>query len=311
MVKLEHLRYFIAAAEKRSFHSASRALFISSTSIVHAVKQLEDHYGICLFIRKKSVGLTLTSDGKKLLKMAQSLLNEVDIIDDAFSNSKDGLKGELVVGCQEGLTWSLLPRVIGILEKKHPNLEVIMKTTWMEERFAPLENGEIDVLVTFLVNEVAPKTLDTTLLCRPQICALMRKGHPLDNESNGVNLRDLANYPQVMINDGDGYSLFYNMYKDLGFEPKVKLMSNISTGAQSIVGRTDAVSLRIIRPVNKLSPLGDAIVSPKIADNVIGPDLVVLTNKMRTYSRDTKQGVFIKEVERIFASGEMKKHIYY
>ena len=131
MVKLEYLRYFKMAAEKLSFNSAAKSLFKSSTSIVHAVDQLENHYGVSLFVRKKSIGLTLTADGKKLLRMANDLLQNAELIDDEFISSHEGVRGELIVGCQEGLSWSLLPRVICALQVEHPKLKSSMQTTWM------------------------------------------------------------------------------------------------------------------------------------------------------------------------------------
>ena len=179
MIKLEYLRYFLAATEKKSFAAAAQSLFMSTTSIVHAVNQLEDHYKITLFVRKKAVGLTLTADGEKLRDKSRKLLLEADAIDNTFSSPEEGLQGELLVGCQEGLTWSLLPRVIGHLERQHPNLKIIIKTVWMEERLIPLKNGEIDILVTFLVNQKIPEQFVATSLCRPHTVALMRKGHPL------------------------------------------------------------------------------------------------------------------------------------
>lgn len=311
MIKLEYLRYFKMAAEKKSFSAAADALFISSTSIVHAVNQLERHYNAKLFVRKKSVGLILTADGERLLRKSDSLLSEVALIDEAFISNEEGLRGELMVGCQEGLTWSLLPRVIGHLEKKHPNLKVLMRTVWMEERFAPLENGEIDVLVTFLVDQQTPSQFSSTLLCQPNTGALMRKGHPLDKKEGSVTLDDLANFPQVMINDGDAHGLFYGMYQKEGLNPEIMLMSNISTGAQAIVGRTDAISLRILRPAHKLSPLGDPITCLPVANEVNKPDLVAITNKLRNQSEQTKHSAFLQELLGVFESGEMREHIYY
>lgn len=310
MIQIKYFRYFQAAAEKKSFVGAADALFISATSIVHAINQLEDHYQIVVFVRRKSAGLTLTPDGKRLLGMSRSLLREVESIDNAFANTSRGLTGELVVGCQEGLSWSLLPRVIGYLKQKHPNLKVTMKTVWLQELFSPLENGDIDVLVTFLVDRKVPKSFQSTLLCRPNTGVMMRKGHPLDN-GTPVTIEQAAQYPQVMINDGDGYNLFHAMYKSRDLHPEVMLQSNISTSTQAIVGRTDAISLRILRPTHQLSPLGDAIVCHQISTDVVRPDLVVITNAGRSKNSMTKHSVFTEEAKKIFDSGEMQQHIYY
>jgi len=309
-MKLEYLRLFIAAARSKSFSAAANELFISTTSIVHAVNQLEDHYGVSLFIRKKSIGLELTRDGRNLLGRAKILINEADALDDSFGSRKAGIKGELIVGCQEGLTWSLMPRVISRLKKTYPDLKVIMKTTWMEDRFQTLESGDIDLLVTFVLDEVDSKSFNCTLLCKPTSCALMRKGHPLDN-NDGVALEELAKFPQIMINDGAGYTLFNEMYKQIDLDPEIMLMSNISTGAQSIAGCTDAVSLRILRPAHNKSPLGDEIVFRKVTNKTVKPDLVVVSNKLRLAGSKTKHQVLIDELKEVFDNGEMREHIFY
>jgi DNA-binding transcriptional LysR family regulator len=235
---------------------------------------------------------------------------EIESIDEIFKNKKQKLKGELVVGCQEGLSWCLTPRVIAELSCRHPDLKVITKTTWMDSRYAALESGEVDILVTFLVNETAPSVYNAAVLCQPGTVAMMRQGHPLDNGKK-VHLKELAKYEQVMINDGPGFNLFHAMYEERGLNPERMSMSNISTSAQSIVGCSDAVSLRILKPAHHLSPLGDEIVYPALADKVKGPDIVAITHKARSSANALKQEVFISLCQELFSSGKMREHMVY
>jgi DNA-binding transcriptional LysR family regulator len=310
MIKIEYLRYFKVTADKGSFAAAAEALHVSATSVVHGINSLEDHFGVSLFVRRKAIGITLTPDGQKLVKRVKALMLEIESIDETFKSKKQRLKGELVVGCQEGLSWCLTPRVISELSRKHPDLKIITKTTWMDSRYESLETGEVDILLTFLVNETAPPHYDSTILCQPGTVAMMRKGHPLDSGKD-VHLADLADYEQVMINDGPGYGLFYTMYEERELDPQKMTMSNISTSAQSIVGLSDAVSLRIMKPAHGLSPLGDAVVYPRVADDVVGPDIVAVTHKARSPANALKQEVFIAQCQELFSSGEMKQHIDY
>ncbi len=311
MIKLDYFRYFKAVAEAGSFARAAESLFVSTTSVVHAVNQLEEHYKVQLLIRRKSIGVILTQDGEKLLAQSNILMLEVDAISESFLSGQGGLSGQLVVGCQEGLTWSLLPRVIDKMARLHPKLDIVTKTVWMSDKYSPLENGEVDVLVTFSYQQIVPPHINSVLLCQPDPVAMMRKGHPLYQEGEKVWLKDLVTYPQIMINDADGFSLFYGMYSNLGLEPKKMLMSNISTGAQAMVGRGDAISLRILKPAHDLSPLGDKLVFPALYDVVDKPDLVVQTNKTSTNISRTKHSVIVSLLKEVFDSGEMRAHINY
>lgn len=310
MIKFDYLRYFNATAEKGSFAAAAAALHVSATSVIHGVNNLEDHFSVSLFIRKKAVGIKLTPDGEKLLKRVKALMIEIESIDETFMTKPQKLKGNLVVGCQEGLSWCLIPRVVSKLSKLHPDLKITTKTTWMDSRHTALDNGEIDILISFSVDEEISPNLECTILCQPDTIAMMRKGHPLDRNQN-VHLADLAKFKQIMINDGPAYDLFYGMYLNLGLSPEVEMMSNISTAAQSIVGRSEAISLRILKPAHGVSPLGDKIVFHPVADEVLRPDLVAVTHKARSSANALKQEAFIEQCQELFRSGEMKQHLCY
>jgi len=180
----------------------------------------------------------------------------------------------------------------------------------MDTRFESLDSASVDVLITFSLLPELPKKYSVTELCLPQTCVMMRKGHPLDN-GRPISLKDLVPYPHIFIHDGPAWPLFHGMYVERGLEPEIFMYSNISTGAQSVVGRSDAVSLRILRPANPLTPLGDPMVVPIIKDNVQRPRLIAITNKIRRPLPLDKRLVFIQICQSLFDEGDMKSHVYY
>jgi len=310
MVKIEYLRHFIAASETGSFTAAAAKSHISTTSIRNSIDKLETTLNTTLFLRKPSNGVALTGDGRKLLEQSKDLLINVEELENSFSTSDRTLKGTLTIGCQEGLTWSLIPRAIKKINAAHPNLSVSVKTIWMDTNLDSIDNAEVDVLITFSIQNTIAKKFHVVDLCSPQTCVMMRKDHPLDN-GKPVNLKDLAKYPHIFIKDGPGWELFYTMYSERNLEPNVHMYSNISTGAQSVVGCTDAVSLRILRPANPYTPLGDPMVVPPLKDEVRRPRLVAVTNRIRRHTRLDKRLVFIEVCQDLFDSKEMRSHIYY
>jgi len=310
MIKIEYLRHFIAATETGSFSAAATRSHISTTSIRNSIDKLEDTLNTNLFVRKPSNGVVLTDDGRKLLEQSKELLTNVDEIENSFITPSRKLKGSLTIGCQEGLTWSLIPRAIKKLNEEHPELSVSAKTIWMDTNFESLDNAEVDVLITFSLQENIEKKFHAVDLCAPQACVMMRKGHPLDN-GEPVKLKDVAEHPHIFIKDGPAWELFYTMYSERHLEPKIHMHSNISTGAQSMVGCTDAVSLRIIRPANPFTPLGDPMVVPPLADKVRRPRMVAVTNHFKRSNTLDKRLVFIPVCKDLFDNDEMRSHIYY
>lgn len=310
MIKLDYIRHFLIVAETGSIALAADRANISHTSIRNSIEKLESGLNTVLFVRKSSCGVELTSDGRKLVSKSKGLLDNVEEIEYAFLSEDKSLRGNLVVGCQEGLTWSLVPRAIDLMNERHPELKISMQTIWMDTKFETLDKGDVDVLISFTVDKVLPAKYQVVDLCSPKACVMMRKGHPLDN-GKAVSLVDVAKFPHIFIKDGPAYPLFYGMYKKRGLEPNIHMFSNISTGTQSVIGRTDSVSLRILRPAHSFTPLGDEMVVPPIKDDIIRPRLIAVINKTNTPISLDKRVEFQKACQHLFDTNVMKKHIYY
>ncbi len=310
-MKLDRLRYFVAAATQGSFTAAGLKMHISPTSVGHAVNMLEEQLGTALFVRKPSRGLTLTADGQKLYRQCRQVLSDLETLQDQFAGPEDQFRGELIIGSQEGLIWSLLARAINKLAERQPELRVSMKTTPLATNYEELEEGEIDVLITFRGDDIGPANVEVTTLCRPEVCVLMRKGHPLDTGDEKVSLKDLAGYKQVMNNEPNAFDLAYDAYLALDYAPDVLFSSNIASGAQALVGQSDAVSLRVVRSCSMISPLGDQLTYKRITDEFFNPYLVAAKMKSRTPGIRNKRDAFIDVCKELVASGEMREHLYY
>src|ERR1700742_3255452 len=60
---LRQLRYFVVTAEMLSFTGAAKKLHISQPSISTSLADLEESFGVQLFIRRHASGLSLTQAG--------------------------------------------------------------------------------------------------------------------------------------------------------------------------------------------------------------------------------------------------------
>ena len=89
--------------------------------------------------------------------------------------------------------------------------------------------------------------------------------------------------------------MFYAFYEKRGYHPEVIMVSNQSHAVQSIVGRSDAMSLRFIRPSIDFSPLGDQLAYVSLNESDVRPNLVVatLTSSSSTISREALEFISI------------------
>ena len=70
------LKYFVAAAETRSFTKAAEQFYISQTAITQQIRQLEASLGCALFDRSTRP-VTLTPAGKMFLMEAKAILERM------------------------------------------------------------------------------------------------------------------------------------------------------------------------------------------------------------------------------------------
>jgi len=319
-VTLNHMRHFVAAVEAGSFVSAGDRLHIAPTSISHAVSVIEQTLGRQLLVRKRASGVVPTPVGHRFLVSCRRILQDVDAVYEQYSSAPSDLTGELIVGCQEGLTWSVAPRAVEVLKQAHPNLKVSVKTIFMEQELAPLDSGEVDLMLTFrhaysqpnLAKKIDNNDVYSKVLCSPQAYAMVHGDHPLCKTSETqVYLKDLAPYPHIFINDGPALPLFLGMYEQMGLRPNVAMVSNVSPAAQSVVGVTDAVSVRIVRPSINLSPLGDKLAYLRVLDDVPCPDLIAVAHMSLQSGISNPAKAFIDACQAKFDDGALKDNFFY
>src|SRR5258708_9700874 len=76
-VVLQHLRYVLANAEKRSFRQAAIALDLQESTISRSICVFEDEIGFTLFERSHA-GVRLTEAGKHYLRDVRAVLRYLD-----------------------------------------------------------------------------------------------------------------------------------------------------------------------------------------------------------------------------------------
>lgn len=79
-MKIVQLRYFLSVCEHNSITAAAREWYVSQPAISAAVRELEDEYGIRLFLRNNN-RLEITEKGKWFAERVRVLVDCVDDLD--------------------------------------------------------------------------------------------------------------------------------------------------------------------------------------------------------------------------------------
>ncbi len=148
-MNLRDLQYLVAVADHRHFGKAAEACFVSQPTLSAQIKKLERELGVDLFERHPRQVL-LTPAGDRIVERARTLLRTAAEIDDIARNARDPEAGTLRLGLIPTLAPYLLAHVVGPLQQRFPNLELLLveeKTDVLHQR---LREGRIDAAVLAL-----------------------------------------------------------------------------------------------------------------------------------------------------------------
>lgn len=101
-VDLVHLRYAVAAADHGSFRRAAEALLLRPSTLSRCVRQLE----VCIemiFFERSSGGVRATQAGRDFLRMARSILEQMDTLVASAHSAGRSEAGRLTIGLYTSL----------------------------------------------------------------------------------------------------------------------------------------------------------------------------------------------------------------
>ena len=121
-MEFRQLRYFVKVAQLCSFSEASKALFISQSTLSQQIKQLEDELGVELLVRD-SRHVALSDYGEQYLPYAKQVLKDVDASSERMKDVRELNIGTLNVGA----TYTFCPLLADTVRdfmKKYPGIKL-------------------------------------------------------------------------------------------------------------------------------------------------------------------------------------------
>ena len=142
---LTQLEYVLAVHKHGHFAKAAEACHVTQPTLSMQIQKLEEELGVVIFDRSKKP-ILLTGVGKKLIEQIQLIIFEAKKIQGIVTQDQSkAQKGELHVAMIPTIAPYLLPRLLPILEKSFPEIELSIKEMQTEHIVQALENDEIDV----------------------------------------------------------------------------------------------------------------------------------------------------------------------
>lgn len=237
---LRQLRYFVAAAETLSFTAAARALHVSQPSVSTALSDIEESFGVQLFIRHHAQGLSLTQTGQNLLLKARMLLRQAEELQTEAFALGDKIAGNIAIGCLISLAPQVVPTIMRDYRTQFSDISIHITDTDQMTLFDKLFDGSLEIALSY--NIEVPSEIEFLPLADLPPYALLPPNHPLA-EKKDLSLDDLVAYPYVLLDLPISREYFLSLFTNANLEPKISYKTTSSEVLKGIVANGEAFSL--------------------------------------------------------------------
>ena len=194
------MRYVIAIAEEKSFTRAAERCFVVQSSLSHQIKALERELGVALFARS-SRRVELTAAGEAFLVQARASLDAAERAASEAAAANGQIRGSLTVGVIPTVTAIDIPAALGRFHRAHPAVRIRLRGGGSDEFIAAIGAGSMDAAVLGLPDSASPTGVETRVLARERLVAVVSADHPLAGRRR-VRLQDLSD--EVFVDFPEG-----------------------------------------------------------------------------------------------------------
>src|SRR5258706_9504024 len=195
---LTELRYIVAVARERHFGHAAESCFMSQPTLSVAVKKLEEELGVALFERGPGE-ISITPAGQKIVEQAQRVLEEASRIKDLAAAGRDPLAGPLRLGAIYTIGPYLLPKLIPILRRNAPAMQLHIQENFTHRLGDALKSGEVDVILVALPFD--EPGIETRAVYDEPFLVAVPKGHAWEGRKR-VTSEELTRESLLLLGEG-------------------------------------------------------------------------------------------------------------
>jgi LysR family hydrogen peroxide-inducible transcriptional activator len=198
MITLKQLRYLSALAEHRHFGRAAEACGVTQPALSMQIRDLEGQLGASLVERRPN-SVALTDVGREVARRGEQVLAAArDLIDFARHRGRI-LAGRLVLGLIPTLAPYVLPKVLPVLQRRHPDLRVDLRETQTKPLLDELSRGDVDAALLAL--PIEGHELETLRLFDDPFLLAVDAADPR-SKTDRVNAEDIDRERLILLEEG-------------------------------------------------------------------------------------------------------------
>lgn len=219
-MQLQHLTYFVAVAQERSFTQAAAGLGVSQPTLSKQIRALENSLGTRLLIRDRA-GVELTSAGEALLPHAQRILIEAENATRSVHEVAALRRGRVRMGATPSMVEGLLGPVLTRFRAEHPAIDLEVHEAGSRDLTMELSTGRIDLALLIVPLASQIPEIETSIVFSERLVLASPATTVMPER---MNVADLADLPLVMFREGyDLRDVTFRACAAAGFEPRLSV----------------------------------------------------------------------------------------
>lgn len=188
---------FVKTVECGSFTKAAVSLNYTQSGISRMIKDLEMDWGVSLLERNRA-GVSLTSDGLKLLPQLKRICNEYELLKTQVEDLHGMQAGLIRVGTFSSVATHWLPNMIKLFQKDYPKIHFEL----LLGDYTEIENWILEGRVDFGFLRLPSKAnIETVFLENDRLLVILPKDHPLSG-CKKFPINELTNSPFMLLEKG-------------------------------------------------------------------------------------------------------------
>ncbi|GAA2348828.1 LysR family transcriptional regulator [Dactylosporangium salmoneum] len=193
MVEMREIEAFLAVAAELHFGRAAQRLRVTTSHVSQTIRTLERRIGGQL-LERTSRRVTLTPLGRHLREQLEPAHAQLLAAIAAARQQAAALRGELRIGYHSMTAGGTFAAVAGRFEDEHPECAVSLIEVPLKDPYAPLAQGDIDMLVSWRPVEAPPGLVVGAILdSQPHVLAVAAD-HPLVTKGE-ISIEQVPDWP--------------------------------------------------------------------------------------------------------------------
>ena len=237
-MELSHLKYFMAAAEHRSFTAAAKAAFTTQSNISKNIAQLEAELETPLFIRLRN-GVELTEAGKYLCRELSVLLPQIEHIFSNLPKTAGTHSQVLHIGVDESIDINrIIPHLFRDFQSQY-SIDLNIDAFPREKLIELLLDDKLDIVFNYSFYAPNHPKLIRVPMTRKNCMIYYSKAHPLFQKAD-LCVEDFKNETFFLRSRKELPDQVLDPFAVLPFVParvvEVKSMESVFLNIESGVG---------------------------------------------------------------------------